>query len=119
MNIRGPLGPKAPKPVRGTDAAKAHLARVKSLPCVICGAPPPSDAHLVISGRFGSIKASDFNTIPLCKAHHQHGPEAIHQDKAGWEAKHGLDADYLPIVKAAPHPLIAAAQRRHNRENAK
>jgi hypothetical protein len=118
MNIRGPLGLKAPKPIRGTVAAKAHLARVKSLPCVICGAPPPSDAHHVISGRFGSIRASDFDTIPLCKAHHQNGPDAIHQDKAAWEAKHGFDTDYLPIVAALlPHPLTAAAARRHNRED--
>lgn len=114
MNIRGPLGLKASKPIRGTVAAKAHLERIKSLPCVICGAAPPSDAHHVISGRFGSAKASDFDTIPLCKAHHQNGPEAIHQNKAAWEAAHGPDTDYLPVVARmlGDHPLTIAARRR-------
>lgn len=114
MNIRGPLGLKPPKPVRGTVAAKAHLERVKGMPCVICGAAPPSDAHHVISGRFGSAKSSDFDTIPLCKAHHQHGPEAIHQNKSAWEARHGPDTDYLPRVKQmlGDHPLTTAARRR-------
>ena len=97
---KGPLGLKSPKPVRGTAAAKRHLARVKSLPCVICQAPPPSDAHHVICGRYGSRKASDFDTIPLCKRHHQHGPEAIHNGKASWESKHGPDWGYLPLVRA-------------------
>lgn len=114
MNIRGPLGLKAPKPVRGTTAARAYLERVKMLPCVICDAPPPSDAHHVISGRFGSRKASDFDTIPLCRAHHQDGPEAIHQNKAAWEAAHGPDTDYLPVVARmlGDHPLTIAARRR-------
>ncbi len=93
-----PLGLKQPKPVRGTVEAKRHLARVKELPCVICAAPPPSDAHHCFSGRYGSRKASDFETIPLCKACHQHGPMAIHQDKAGWEARNGNDFDFLPVV---------------------
>lgn len=114
MNIRGHLGFKAPKPVRGTVAARAYLERVKGLPCVVCGAVPPSDAHHVISGRFGSRKASDFDTIPLCKRHHQEGPEAIHQNKAAWEAAHGPDTSYLPIVKQmiGEHPLTTAARCR-------
>ncbi len=95
-----PLGLKQPKPVRGTAEAKRHLARVKQLPCVICAAPPPSDAHHVFHGRYGSGKASDFDTIPLCKRHHQRGPEAIHNDKPGWAERHGFDYDYLPQVRA-------------------
>lgn len=95
---REPLGLKQPKPVRGTVEAKRHLARVKELPCVICAAPPLSDAHHCFSGRYGSRKASDFETIPLCKACHQHGPMAIHQDKAGWEARNGNDFDFIPVV---------------------
>lgn len=95
---RPPLGLKQPKPVRGTAEAKRHMARVKGLCCVICAAPPPSDAHHCFSGRYGSRKASDFETIPLCKIHHQHGPSAIHQDKAGWEARNGMDFDFIPVV---------------------
>lgn len=99
LAARPPLGLKAPKPERGTGAAKRHIEAVKQLCCVICGQPGPSDAHHCISGRYGSRKASDFQTIPLCKAHHQDGPEAIHQNKAAWEAANGPDTDYLPVVR--------------------
>ena len=100
MNLmgKGPLGLKEPKPERGTAAAKAHLARVKALPCVICGKPGPSDAHHCFHGRYGSRKASDFETIPLCKECHQDGPKSIHRDKAGWELRNGPDHEYLPVV---------------------
>lgn len=98
---RGPLGQKPPKPVRGTAAAKAHIQRVKELPCVVCGKTGPSDAHHVISGRYGQRKACDFDTIPLCKRHHQHGPDAIHENKAAWEQANGPDYSYLKNVRNA------------------
>jgi hypothetical protein len=96
---KGPLGLKGPKPERGTAKARAHIARVKSLPCVICQKPGPSDAHHCIVGRYGTRKASDFDVIPLCKDHHQDGPEAIHNGKASWVAKHGPDHGYLDLVE--------------------
>lgn len=101
MNLMGkpPLGLKAPKPERGTARAMAHLARVKALPCVICWKPGPSDARHVFHGRYGSRKASDFETIPLCKSHHQDGPDAIHNDKAGWADRYGFDYEFLPVVQ--------------------
>ena len=95
---RGPMGLKQPKPERGTAKARAHLARVKALPCVICHKPGPSDAHHVICDRYGTSKAGDFETIPLCKSCHQHGPMAIHNDKRGWVKRNGPDHAYLPIV---------------------
>ena len=75
------------------------MRRVKALPCVICGSTPPSDAHHCIHDRYGSRKASDFDVIPLCKAHHQDGPEAIHNGKQTWRDKHGPDHAFLPLVK--------------------
>lgn len=96
---KGPLGLKQPKPERGTEKARAYLARVKSLPCVICHKPGPSDAHHVICDRYGSRKASDFDTIPLCKAHHQEGPDAIHNGKASWVEKYGPDHGYIAAVR--------------------
>jgi hypothetical protein len=65
---KGPLGLKHPKPERGTAKARAHIARVKSLPCVICLKPGPSDAHHVICDRYGQRKASD------CKPRYCHKP---------------------------------------------
>ena len=96
MNLSGRLPFHKPaKPVKDRD----HLARVKSLPCIICFAPPPSDAHHVIHGRYGTRKASDHDTIPLCKLHHQHGPHAIHNGKETWAAMFGEDHSYLPKVR--------------------
>jgi hypothetical protein len=78
-------------------AGKAHMAAVATLPCVICGSRPV-EVHHVICGRYGQRRASDFETIPLCPDHHRIGPDAIHTNKAAWEARHGPDWSYLPIV---------------------
>lgn len=106
-----PKGPRKPLPKQSdrrkaylaSDERKAgllHMAAVKELPCVICGKPGPSDAHHVFHGRYGSRKASDFDVISLCKAHHQDGPDAIHNDKSGWLERYGPDHSYLPSVAA-------------------
>ncbi len=94
-NITGRPIPQKPEKAK-KDPERMH--RVKQLPCVICGAPPPSDAHHCISGRYSQRKAPDSMTVPLCKRHHQEGPDAIHNDKAGWEARYGKDTDYLAEV---------------------
>ena len=93
-NLAGkpPLGQKTGNP-KSTAAGKAHMAKVAQRPCVICGAWPVT-VHHCISGRFGQRKASDFDTIPLCHFHHQ-GDDGIHTSKRAWEAKYGLDTDYL------------------------
>lgn len=98
MNLlnKPPMGLKQPKPVKDS----AHIELVKQLPCVICNAPPPSDAHHCICGRFGGRKAGDDKVIPLCKNHHQWGPDAIHNGKESWVEKFGNDYDYLPQVKS-------------------
>lgn len=101
---KGPTGLKRRKPERATAAGKAYMARVKMLPCVICQSYPPNDAHHVYHGRYGSEKASDFETIPLCKICHQTGPLSVHQAKETWEAMHGPDWGYLPVVAALLDP---------------
>ena len=93
---RPALGQKATKPIRGTDAAKAHMARVAAMSCVLCQSRPV-EVHHCISGRYGSRKVSDFDTIPLCCDHHR-GGNGIHTDKGLWEAAYGKDTDYLPVV---------------------
>jgi hypothetical protein len=102
MNLsgRGPMGQKPAKPVRGTPEAREHIRRVKSLGCVVpgCGALPPSHAHHCIHDRHSSRKVSDFETIPLCDAHHQNGPLAIHRAPATWRAAFGPDHGFLRLV---------------------
>lgn len=99
MNLmqKGPLGLKQPRVKNGTAAGLEHMRRVKMLPCVVCGSSPPNDAHHVFCGRFSQRRASDFDTVSLCKNHHQ-GPEGIHTSKRRWVERHGNDYDYLPVV---------------------
>lgn len=53
--------------------AKARFDRLKSLPCVQCHAPPPSDpchANWAEFGKGMGIKSGDEYTIPLCRPCH-------------------------------------------------
>ena len=101
ITTRGPLGQKPPKPTPAeVRAGRDWMGRVKTLPCAVCKRHGPSDAHHVIHGRYGTLKAPDRDTIPLCKIHHQDGPEAIHNGKATWMEKHGPDYSYLPWVES-------------------
>lgn len=91
---KGPMGFKAPKPVNGTAKGRKHMGRVKQLSCVICGHPPPSEAHHC---RSNGTARDDFKTIPLCCACHR-GPQGYHTAKETWEATNGPDTDFLPVV---------------------
>lgn len=52
-------------------AEKAHLLAVKSLPCGVCEASPPCDAHHITqNGR----RVSHYATIPLCRTCHDQVP---------------------------------------------
>jgi hypothetical protein len=51
-----------------------HLDYIRSLPCVLCSAPPPSEAAHLRMGLGGGtgVKPHDYWTLPLCHAHHAH-----------------------------------------------
>ncbi len=105
------------KPAKRPSArvGREYMARVKALPCVVCGAAPPSDAHHVFHDRHGGRKTSDFDTIPLCKPHHQDGKDAIHNGKAGWRDRHGPDHGFIEATRKAlgenmPEEMAAAEQ---------
>ena len=97
--MKSPLGLKPDRPAKDP----ARLARLHDLPCAVCTRHgevqrSPTQAHHCISGRFSQRKAPDIMAIALCAFHHQGGDKytlAIHQGKAAWEAKYGLDTDYL------------------------
>jgi hypothetical protein len=57
---------------------KAHMARVKSLPCSVCGSPPPSQAH-------HADQSDAFTTIALCYDCHQDPKLGWHGEKAMWK----------------------------------
>lgn len=60
-----------------TKAESAHLQAVKGLPCSVCDAPPPSDAHHVNQGQH-------FTVIALCKDCHQGSENGLHGRKTMW-----------------------------------
>lgn len=90
---RPPLGQKQGKPICGTRAGLLHMRRVKALPCVLCRNPEVEVHHCRSAGQM----RDDFKTIPLCLNHHR-GPDGFHTQKGTWEAQHGLDTDFLPVV---------------------
>jgi hypothetical protein len=64
MNLATPKNPP--------HRSESHLDHIRSLPCVLCNAPPPSEAahfRLGLGGGMG-IKPSDEMTLPMCHAHH-------------------------------------------------
>jgi hypothetical protein len=54
-----------------------YFGVIKSMPCGVCGAPPPSDAHHIEQG-------SHFTCIPLCKDCHQGNHNGLHGRRHIW-----------------------------------
>ena len=75
-----------------------HLAAVASLGCCICRRPAQAH-HLrgLESGTGTGLKASDFETIPLCPDHHTDGGPGIayHAAPETWEDKYGTQLYHL------------------------
>ena len=71
-----------------------HLNYVRSLACIICDRPAPSEAAHFRLGLGGGVamKPSDDLTIPLCHAHH----DEQHKCKSG---ELGFWRKYLTIDK--------------------
>lgn len=78
-----------------TAAASRHMARVKELPCGVCGASGPSHAHHVIEGRTPGRKAPDWMTMPLCEDCHEGGLNGIHGQRRMWSVMKLNEFDVL------------------------
>jgi hypothetical protein len=63
-------------------AERAHVERVKSLPCAICGEGPPSDAHEPEQGLW-------WIAVPLCRACHggPGHPDGWHGTRLRWRLR--------------------------------
>ena len=57
-----------------TKAERAHVERVKALPCVCCDAEGPTEAHEIEQGAW-------FLAVALCPDCHR-GPSGLHGTKA-------------------------------------
>jgi len=66
-----------------TRAESEHIESVKLLPCSVCNASAPSDAHHINQGQH-------FTTVALCKDCHQGAENGWHGRKTMWRI-HKLD----------------------------
>lgn len=79
-----------------SPAERAHLAAVKELPCSVCDAPAPSDAHHIKQGQH-------FTTVALCKDCHQGSFNGIHGQKRFWLIRKMDELDALAVTLQRLH----------------
>lgn len=94
------------KPKTSTSEEKRHMGRVAALGCIVCSEclghnDTPAIVHHIRTGQ-GKMRASHFDTIPLCPHHHQFSGFGVHdmgrQKFADMYGKSELEL--LEIVKA-------------------
>lgn len=89
----------------------AHLAHVRTEPCLVCGRSPVDAHHLrFVQPRAMAKKVSDEFTVPLCRRHH----DLLHRDpnELEWWASFGID----PL--AAAKDLWTESQRSEGQHRA-
>ena len=59
-----------------TAAERRHVARIKAMPCVVCGEAGPSEAHEIEQGLW-------YASIPLCSSCHR-GTNGLHGQRRMW-----------------------------------
>jgi len=88
-----------------TKREKEYLNRVANLGCICChmmGYPEsPAEIHHVRSGQGISQRASNYDVIPLCHAHHRTGGYgvAFHGGKKAFEENFATEEELLEIIK--------------------
>lgn len=72
-------------------AERKHLLRVKSLPCSVCNAPPPSSAHHINQGQ-------QYTTVALCYDCHQGSLMGWHGQRRAWAIRKMDELDALNVT---------------------
>lgn len=70
---------------------RAHLARVKELPCSVCDAEAPSEAHHVVQGL-------QYTCIALCPECHRGPVMGWHGQKRAWAVRKMDEMDALNVT---------------------
>ncbi|WP_045769531.1 hypothetical protein [Xanthomonas albilineans] len=76
-----------------TLAERAHIDAVKWLPCSVCDAPGPSDAHHIKQGQH-------YTAVALCKDCHQGSFNGIHGQRRMWNIMKMDEVDALAVTIA-------------------
>lgn len=74
-----------------TAATRAHLARVKELPCSVCDKPGPSEAHHIKQGQH-------YTCVALCQDCHSNGFLGWHGCKHAWTVRKMTELDALDVT---------------------
>ncbi len=82
-------------------AARDHMARIKALPCGVCDAPPPSEAHHLKQGLH-------FACIPLCSSCHRDGFNGWHGQRRIWNV---LKKDELIVLSETIKRLMTEGEK--------
>lgn len=70
---------------------RVHVAKVKALPCSVCDAEGPSDAHHIKQGQH-------YTVVALCKDCHQGSVLGWHGQRRAWAVKKMDELDALAIT---------------------
>ena len=76
-----------------TRLEREHLSKVASLGCLVCQRPA-NVHHIRPIGTGIGRKSNSYQTIPLCRDHHQ-GQFSIHNCKEQFEAMYGTEEELL------------------------
>lgn len=71
-----------------TVQERAHVGLIKEMPCAVCDAPGPSEAHEIEQGAW-------FLSVPLCADCHRGSVNGLHGQKAMWKVMHMNEHDAL------------------------
>ncbi len=93
---RKPIPKRSKKYRRATNAERAYLLLIKSLPCIACGNPPISEAHHITSG---GRRLGHYHTLPLCFQCHEGTTLSIGNTKKQFIAKHGTEQELLEKIQ--------------------
>ena len=74
-----------------TTAGRAHLARVKELPCSVCDAPGPVEAHHIKQGQ-------QYTAVALCPDCHRGAILGWHGQKRAWAVRKMDELDALAVT---------------------
>lgn len=80
-----------------TAIDKKYFQMIKNMPCGVCGASAPSDAHHIEQGLHCL-------SIPLCKDCHQGSRNGIHGQRFIWKA---LKKDELSVLNDTIKKVIS------------
>ena len=88
-----------------TKAEKEHLSKVAEIGCIVClnenYGQSPAEIHHIRSGKGMGQRASNYEAIPLCPAHHRNGGHGIafHAGSKVWQERYGSEELLLSQVK--------------------